>query len=112
MGLSLLPSDLNSTNLLLSGIVDLLDEGLGTGESDTSDQVHTLYPFILCTKIEKIIRVYRVYSVLKFCLQLIFVTLVKNILAALALFGYTTYHSSAMVTGLGSAAIDILHSHV
>ena len=85
MGLSLLPSDLNSTNLLLSGIVDLLDEGLGTGESDTSDQVHTLYPFILCTKIEKIIRV---YSVLKFCLQLIFVTLVKNILASLALWLY------------------------
>ena len=82
MGLSLLPSDLNSTNLLLSGIVDLLDEGLGTGESDTSDQVHTLYPFILCTKIEKIIGV---YSVLKFCLQLISVILAKNILASLAL---------------------------
>ena len=47
MGLSLLPSDLNSTNLLLAGIVDLLDEGLGTGESDTSDQVHTFYPFYI-----------------------------------------------------------------
>ena len=73
----------------------------------------TLYPFMLCTKIEKIIRV---YNLLKFCLQLIFVTLVKNILASLALLckvGYTMYHSSAMVTGLGSAAIDIfLHSHV
>ena len=85
MGLSLLPSDLNSTNLLLSGIVDLLDEGLGTGESDTSDQVHTIYYFIVCMKIEKIIRV---YNLLKFCLQLIFVTLVKNILASLAFWSY------------------------
>ena len=47
MGLSLLPSDLNSTNLLLSGIVDLLDESLGTGESDTSDQVNSFYPFYI-----------------------------------------------------------------
>ena len=42
MGTSLFPSDLNTTNRVLSGVVDLLDESLDTSETDISDQVCTL----------------------------------------------------------------------
>ena len=42
MGTSLFPSDLNTTNMVLSGVVDLLEESLDTSETDISDQVYSL----------------------------------------------------------------------
>ena len=42
MGTSLFPSDLNTTNMVLSGVVDLLEESLDTSETDISEQVCTL----------------------------------------------------------------------
>lgn len=42
MGISLFPSDLNTTNMVLSGVIDLLEESLDTSETDISDQVCSL----------------------------------------------------------------------
>ena len=42
MGTSLFPSDLNTTNMVLLGVVDLLEESLNTSETDISQQVCTL----------------------------------------------------------------------
>ena len=41
-GTSHFPSDLNTTNMVLLGVVDLLEESLDTSETDISDQVCTL----------------------------------------------------------------------
>ena len=48
MGTSLFPSDLNTTNMVLSGVVDLLEESLNTSETDISQQVCTLVFVLNC----------------------------------------------------------------
>lgn len=57
MGTSLFPSDLNTTNMVLSGVVDLLEESLDTSETDISEQVCTLV-FVYLHYVFKIVYFY------------------------------------------------------